>query len=135
MNKRLIFIFFIINSFCFSQKKNISNTSAYIKKNKLDKAQLEIDAAVLYETTKNLAKTWMYYGDVYFRILTSNENHFKNLDQNPGIKSLKGYLNTLNLNTKKINTVRIEKNIKLLQKMLLNSGIQYFNEKKYMVSA
>ena len=51
--------------------------------NELDKAKQAIDEASVHPKTAGEAKTWVYRGQVYYKIYQSKDEKFKNLDPDP----------------------------------------------------
>ena len=51
-----------------AQTLNVQSAIQDLKKNYLNKAKSEIDAACEHESTKGDAKTWLYKGLIYSRI-------------------------------------------------------------------
>ena len=65
-----------------AQTLNVQSAIQDLKKNYLNKAKSEIDAACEHESTKGDAKTWLYKGLIYSRIggeATNPKSKFKNL--------------------------------------------------------
>lgn len=63
-----------------AQNFNVQNAANYLRNKELDKAKAAADAAITHESTSNSAKAWMYRGKVYYALLSTKDEKFKNLD-------------------------------------------------------
>lgn len=72
----------------FAQKSNRTKAYLYLDKGQLDKAKEAIDEAVKNEKTKNDAKTWLFYGEIYYNIASSQLPMYKKLDSLAAQKAL-----------------------------------------------
>ncbi len=65
--KKLIFILVAvqISTFSFAQKSQVVSAWNYLNNGELDKARTAINSAINDETTKSMAKTWFYRGNIY----------------------------------------------------------------------
>lgn len=72
----------------FAQKSNRTKAYLYLDKGQLDKAKEAIDEAVKNDKTKNDAKTWLFYGEIYYNIASSMLPAYQKLDSLAAQKSL-----------------------------------------------
>ncbi|GDX53166.1 hypothetical protein LBMAG27_22130 [Bacteroidota bacterium] len=68
--KKLIFILIAVSasSISFAQKSQVVSAWNYLNNGELDKAKTAINTATNDETTKIMAKTWFYRGNIYLAI-------------------------------------------------------------------
>lgn len=100
-----ISIFFISFTFAtLAQNFNIQNASNYLRNKELDKAKSAADAAVTNESTANSAKAWMYRGKIYYALLSTKDEKYKNLDPEAAEKAVESFVRCYELDKDKIYT-------------------------------
>lgn len=70
----------LISVSSFAQRSNRTKAYMYMEKGQLKEAKTAIDEAVKNPKTMNDAKTWLYYGRVYYSIASSPLPAFQKLD-------------------------------------------------------
>jgi len=68
--------------------------------NELDKAKAAIDEASVHPKTSGESKTWLYRGQVYYKIYQSKDEKFKNLDPDPLKQAYLSFVRAKELDTK-----------------------------------
>lgn len=70
--KRLSFIIILafIVKMAAAQPSVVASAYNYLKSGMPEKAKIEIDKAILHESTKGEAKTWFYRGNIYLQLFT-----------------------------------------------------------------
>ncbi len=86
----------------FAQNFNVQNASNYLRNKEYDKAKAAADAAVVNESTSNSAKAWVYRGKIYYAILSSKDEKYKNLDQEAAEKAVESFVRCFELDENKI---------------------------------
>ena len=91
--RKLASIFMVLlvvqSTACVGQKKNVRKASSALEKGELAEAKAMIDPAINDEKTKDDAKTWLLYGQVYQAIGEDSTNSVQ-ADQ-PFEEAMKGY--------------------------------------------
>ena len=121
----------LVSGFMYAQKRNVVSAYNYLRKDKLEKAKEAIDPAIEHEKTKDDAKTWLYYGNIYLSLSQTDDEEFKNLDDNPLDKSYNAYLKAKKLDEKGEYTDQIENNIQTCAQQYFNSGVFEYNADNY----
>ena len=121
----------LASGFMYAQKRNVVSAYNYLRKDKLEKAKEAIDPAIEHEKTKDDAKTWLYYGNVYLSINQTDDEEFENLDDNPLDKAYNAYLKAKKLDEKGEYTDQIENNIQTCAQQYFNSGVLEYNANNY----
>ncbi len=137
MKKSIILLIAAILSsgFMMAQTKNVVSAFNYLRKDKLDKAKEAIDPAITNEKTKDDAKTWFYYGNVYLSLQLTEEEEYKGLDDNPLDKAYEAYMTALKLDDKKQYTDEINDRVQVTAEQYFNRGVVAYGEQKYEKSA
>lgn len=91
-----------LTSIHFAQNYNIQNAANYLRNKEYDKAKAAADAAVTHETTSNSAKAWMYRAKVYYGILSTKDEKYKNLDPEASEKAVESFVKCFELDKDKI---------------------------------
>lgn len=115
----------------YAQKRNVVSAYNYLNKGKLAKAKEAIDPAIENEKTKDDAKTWLYYGNVYLSISSTQEEEYMNLDENALDKAYNAYLKAMELDQKGEYTDQINNNIQTCAQQYFNKGVGSYNEQAY----
>lgn len=132
MKKPLFYTLIIFTNLCFSQSQKVITASDALNTGELDKAKYAIDMAILDDTSKLDAKTWLTYGNVYYAIFTSNNESYKKLHGNPGKVALNSYIKIKELKKGEIYSGNLEKKYKIIQDYFLNLGVNDFNQNNYL---
>lgn len=90
----------------FAQKSKRTDAYMAMEKGKLKEAKAAIDQAVKNPKTMNDAKTWLYYGEVYYKIATSPLPFYRKLDPDAANKALTGFNNAKKFDVKHKRTTK-----------------------------
>jgi len=115
----------------FAQRSNRTSAYMYLEKGQLLKAKEKIDLAIVNPKTKEDAKTWLYYGRVYYAIASSPLPAFENLDKNAGVKSLEALKKAKELDVKHKFTKEANEYLKKLTIVFYTEGADGFKQKDY----
>ncbi|NOY96399.1 MAG: tetratricopeptide repeat protein [Chlorobi bacterium] len=115
----------------FAQKSSRTSAYMYKEKGQLESAKKAIDKAVQNSKTINDAKTWLYYGEIYYDIATSPLPQFRNLDTLAASKSFMALKKAKSLDTKKKITKDADEYIKKLSAVFYSEGAAGFKAKDY----
>jgi len=63
----IMMVVFVASS-AFAQPQKVASAYQYLRDEQPEKAKVEIDAAINYESTKDDAKTWFYRGNTYLQL-------------------------------------------------------------------
>lgn len=100
--KKIFFLAIFLTSFLLAQNFNIQNAANYLRNKELDKAKAAADAAITNESTANSAKAWMYRGKIYYAILSTKDEKYKNLDPEAAEKAVESFVKCFELDKDKI---------------------------------
>ena len=134
MKKSLLLVLLMVTIYSvFGQASNIVNAWGYMEDGALDKAKEAIDKAAVHEKTKEKTKTWLYRGDIYYRIFSSENPEYKALVDNPAQIAFESYKKTKELypKDKRVDITDIDQKLRIMQNIVLNRGVADYNEKKY----
>ncbi len=116
----------------FAQKRERTDAYLALQKGKLKEAKAAIDQAVKNPKTINDAKTWLYYGEIYYKISTSMLPAYRKLDSLAAPKALAGLNKAVKLDDKhKRITEDAKKYIGKLAKVFYAEGADHFKAKDY----
>ncbi len=118
----------------FAQKSNRTSAYMYKEKGQLEEAKTAIDKAIQNDKTKNDAKTWLYYGEIYYDIASSPLPQFRKLDTLAATKAFMGLKKAKTLDSlsrKKRISKEADEYIKKLGPVFYGQGGTVFKEKKY----
>lgn len=118
----------------FAQKSNRTSAYMYKEKGQLEEAKKAIDKAVENAKTKNDAKTWLYYGEIYYDIASSPLPQFRKLDTLAATKAFMGLKKAKTLDSlsrKKRISKEADEYIKKLGLVFYGKGGAVFKEKNY----
>ena len=118
----------------YAQKSKRTSAFNYLRYEKLDKAKEAIDAAVEHPKTIGDAKTWFYYGNVYLSIQRTDEEKFKNLDDNAVEKAYNGYLKSLELDEDGEFTQQINDRLTICAEEYYIKGLDLYNAGEFVGS-
>ena len=82
-------VLFALQTVAFGQNKNVRKAGSALDKGELAEAKAQIDPAINDEKTKDDAKTWLLYGQVYQAIADDSTNSVQ-VDE-PYLKAMEGY--------------------------------------------
>ncbi len=134
MKKLLFLIAFSVSTILVSaQGSKVQSALNYIKPqyNQLDKAKEAIDAACEHENTKDKPKTWIVRGQVYQAFAQTQDEKFKAMVQKPEVEALNAYKKATALDVKGQFKKDIVNQMVLLNILMGNKGIEYFNANDY----
>ncbi len=100
--KKIFFLAIFLTSFLLAQNFNIQNAANYLRNKELDKAKAAADAAVTNESTAHSAKAWMYRGKIYYAILSTKDEKYKNLDPEAAEKAVESFVKCYELDKDKL---------------------------------
>jgi len=126
-----IFMSLLFISASFAQKSKRTSAYMYKKKGQLESAKKAIDEAVLNSKTINDAKTWLYYGEIYYDIATSPLPQFRQMDTLAATKSFMALKKAKSLDVKKKITKEADEYIKKLSAVFYSKGAEGFKAKNY----
>ena len=115
----------------FAQKSNRTSAYMYKEKGQLENAKKAIDQAVQNDKTKNDAKTWLYYGEIYYDIASSPLPQFRKLDSLAASKAFMGFKKAKSLDVKHKVTKDANEYIKKLSAVFYAKGSDVFKVKNY----
>ena len=102
MLKKMLFLVAVaISSQAIAQSSAVTSAWNYMKYGELDKAKASIDGASTNESTKNDAKTFLYKGEIYEKIVLSKKPEVLALDPNALNVAIESYQKCLDLDLKK----------------------------------
>ncbi len=116
----------------FAQKSKRTSAYMYLGKGQLEKAKIAIDQAVKNPKTMNDAKTWLYYGRVYYGIATSQIPAFQKLDTMAAEKALAAFVKAKKLDKKKHFQKEADNYIASLSAVFYKKGANDFKDKDYV---
>jgi tetratricopeptide (TPR) repeat protein len=126
----LLLLFY--SSFVFSQSLQVQNAIMYLKEKNYEKAKLNADASVEMDKTKNLAKAWLYRGQVYQAIFQDTSKKVNQLDEEAQEKSVTSFVKSAQLDKDNIYKNDIKAGLSISAGSLLNKveGF-YISTKQY----
>jgi tetratricopeptide (TPR) repeat protein len=133
MKKVTILLAFL---FSISLIANAQNGKRNAAKSNLDngnltKAKELIDLAINHDKTKEDAKTWLYYGQIYAQIGATADEAISSLDSDALNKSLDAYKKAANLDEKNILYLELSNNVLQLANTFYANGIAAFEADKF----
>jgi tetratricopeptide (TPR) repeat protein len=134
MKKILVATFVLIGASAFAQ--NAARTTAYmnLKDGVLDKALENIEPTIEHPKTMEDPKTWLYRGNVYYAIATSEDPNYKALSENPLKYAYESYARAMELDTKGRYKPDLEQQLLMTRIQALNQGVAAFQEQDYVAS-
>lgn len=115
----------------FAQKSNRTDAYLSLQKGKLKEAKEAIDEAVKNPKTMNDAKTWLFYGEVYYGISTSPLPAYRKLDTIAAQKALAGLKKAISLDDKHRIAKEANDYIGKLSAVFYTNGANDFKVKDY----
>lgn len=110
-------------------KRNAAKSN--LNSGNLAKAKELIDLAINHEKTKEDAKTWLYYAEIYAQIGATKDEAIAGLDADALDKSLKGYKKAASLDEKNVLYLDLSSNVLQLANTFYANGIAAFESKAY----
>lgn len=120
-----------LSSITFSQNNNRTSAIMALKNGYVSKAKGYIDKAVVHEKTKEDAKTWFYYAQIYGAIAMSKEEDLQEFKESAPEEALKGLRNTMKFDDKGDYKNDIRQAVAPMYSMALNQGIKLYQDGKY----
>ncbi|OFX20039.1 MAG: hypothetical protein A2041_08160 [Bacteroidetes bacterium GWA2_31_9b] len=122
----------IINSSCNAQKKYVNKAFTWAQQGiKLDTALKALNVASEEVTTKDWAKTYYSYGILYQAIGNSQDEQFKNLVEDPFIKSFDNYKKAYFMDGGSSFKTSIDASLISLSNNIINNGIEAYNDQNF----
>lgn len=115
----------------YAQKRNRTEAYLALQKGKLKEAKEAIDQAVKNPKTINDAKTWLYYGEIYYNLSTTMLPMYQKLDSTPAPKALAALKKAKTLDEKHKVDKEANEYIGKLSKVFYAYGARDFKAKKY----
>ena len=115
----------------YAQRRERTDAYLALQKGKLEEAKKAIDQAVKNPKTMNDAKTWLYYGEVYYGIATSMLPAYQKLDSNAAPKALAALKKAKKLDEKHRVNKEADKYIAKLTQVFYANGAKAFKAKDY----
>lgn len=136
MKKITILLAFL---FSISLIANAQNGKRNAAKSNLDngnlaKAKELIDIAVKHDKTKEDAKTWLYYGQIYAQIGATADEAISNIDPDALNKSIEAYMKVSGFDEKNILYLELSNNVLQLANTFYANGIAAFEKEAYDVA-
>jgi len=122
----LLVLLFSISLITNAQNGKRNSAKANMDAGKLEKAKELIDLAVAHDKTKDDAKTWLYYGEIYAQLGTSTDEAIANLDPDALTKSMEGYKKATALDKKNSLYLELSTNVLKLANTFYTKGITSF---------
>lgn len=133
--KRITFLAVLFLSvIMIANAQNSVRTTAYnyLRKGKLDLAKENIDRAIEHEKTMNDAKTWLYYGNTYIQIATTEDEAFKNLDPDALKKAFNGYQKCLEYDEKGTYKMQVLQDMVIISNNFYAKGIALYKTNDFV---
>lgn len=114
--------------------QNSVRTTAYnyLRKGKLEKAKENIDKAVEHEKTMTDAKTWLYYGNTYIQIATTQDEAYTNLDPDALKKAFDGYQKCLEYDEKGTYKMQVLQDMVIISNNFYAKGIELYKQNDFV---
>ena len=128
----------ILSEGVFSQKQAVLATYKRIqvyttnqKCEELLEAKKQIDLAANDEQTSTWAKTWKYFGDVYFELAISNDDRCQSASDSALSLAYHAYVKALDLDDKNVYTADINTKLAVIGPYFLKFGVDAYNNDQY----
>ena len=121
----------LISVSTFAQRSNRTKAYMYMEKGKLEEAKAAIDEAVKNPKTMNDAKTWLYYGRVYYGIASSPLPAFRKLDSLAAEKAMAGLQKAKKLDDKRRIDKEADEYLGKLSTVFYQQGSRAYKERNY----
>lgn len=113
----------------FAQNSQVVAAYNHMRYNELDKAKIAIDKASEHEKSISNPKTWMYRGQVYTTIFTTEE--WNTLSEKPLVEALNAYKKLKETDTKGRYADEYNQGINFVTVKLFEKGVGDFNSQAY----
>lgn len=113
----------------FAQNSQVVAAYNHMRYNELDKAKIAIDKASENEKSKSNPKTWMYRGQIYTTIFTTEE--WKSLSEKPLVEALNAYNKLKETDTKGRYADELNQGMNFVTVKLFEAGVNDFNAQAY----
>jgi tetratricopeptide (TPR) repeat protein len=137
MKKLLVFTFLCLSTLSFSQKQKYTMAKVEASQNNLEAALENIEIAIKDPKVNSKHDAWALKGELYFKILNSEEEKYNRFDKNRCKTSYISYKKAIELydgkSSRKLDDFKGK--ISLINNMAFNKGINLYNEKKYQDAA
>lgn len=122
----LLALMFSITLITNAQTGKRNSAKVSLEAGDVAKAKELIDMAITNDKTKEDAKTWLYYGEIYARIGSATDSTIKKLDPDALNKALEAYQKVATLDSKNTLYLELSTNVLQLANTLYASGITDF---------
>jgi tetratricopeptide (TPR) repeat protein len=135
MKKVIVLIsLLIIFTSAFAQRGKVNSAYTNLQGGKLTKAKELIDAASVHKKTKDNPKTWVFRGDIYVEIATSNLSGVV-IDAEALPKAIEAFKRAKELDTENEYAENIKNGYKNVSIASYNTGVNFYNKKDYVSAA
>ena len=114
-----------------AQKSKVVSAYNYLGNGQLDKAKKAIDEASEHESSKGMAKTWLYMGNIYVEIANSPLKQYKELSDNPLEVAHAAYNKCIEYDEKGRYTDEAKKKLSFLARQYFNEGVTKYQSQEY----
>jgi len=134
MKKITLLAVLFLSVIMIANAQNSVRTTAYnyLKKGKLDKAKENIDKAVEHEKTMTDAKTWLYYGNTYIQIATTQDEAYKALDSDALNKAFEGYQKCMEYDEKGSYKIQVLQDMVVISNNFYAKGIELYKQDDFV---
>lgn len=134
MKKITLLAVLFLSVIMIANAQNSVRTTAYnyLRKGKLDQAKENIDKAVEHEKTMSDAKTWLYYGNTYIQIATTQDEAYKNLDSEALNKAFEGYKKCMELDEKGTYKIQVLQDMVIISNNYYAKGIELYKQDDFV---
>lgn len=133
--RALLFIPFLLvftSNLVAQSIEDLNLAEAYYQERNFEKAKFHIDLAIQDPKVTNMAKTWFYFGKIYYSVGTLSET--PNFSEEKLIyqkMSAHGLIKAKSLDNKNEYSESIDKTLRMMNEVFLNEGLINFNAKDY----
>lgn len=127
----LLVLLFTISMIGNAQTGKRNAAKANLDGGKIAKAKELIDLAIVHDKTKDDAKTWLYYGQIYSQIGASADEAITSLDPDALSKALEAFKKSASLDEKNALYLEMSNNVLQLANTFYSNGIASFEAKVY----
>ncbi|MDD4000941.1 MAG: tetratricopeptide repeat protein [Bacilli bacterium] len=131
----LVILTISTTAFAQSGKKDVSSAYNHYLNRYWDRAKSSIDKAITFEDTKNDAKTWLYRGNIYLQIASTNDPNYQGLCDNCAEVACEAYLKALQLDkdvqAPSMGIATPAQGLRFCSDLLYNEAIKQIKAKNY----
>lgn len=133
MKKITILLVFLFSISLIANAQNGKRNAAKVNldQGNLTKAKELIDLAIAHDKTKEDAKTWLYFGQIYAQIGATTDEAISNIDPDALAKSLDAYKKVASLDEKNTLYLELSNNVLQLANTFYANGISAFETEVY----